>query len=617
MAEFLEVGALNGAVELNARLVQRASTMIESLNLAAEVAPDLIQRANLRGAVTVETELVGKAAGQYRAGDQYVTWSGSVVTARSAVLATSASVLARGPLYSADYIKGVTSPAERAFKLQQMLDDGAGNREVHWTGGNLLIAPYLLQNGGTRIGLRYHSGQIIQCDPTVWLKWATVNQPGMLLGPDGPGVSDVFLYDLGLDQSATDHDGNSMALSVNSTSFLRLYRPRGRNIGTMAFWCDSPESAPTTDLLIDDPTILNSVGGGTSLFGAMADVEHKGGRYRNGADDAVAIQATPRGYPSRIRTVDGTFIDWNKRHASGTANPVLSTPHAVLYLGVDDGTMKGHVGVGSVASMYAVVPLAASDTSTTILRRSRNIKLFDLEATNAGISDVDTTGVPGNGIEVREVDIFQMSGCTATGSRQNGALIIYSTRGEIGPNTMFGNKLSGLASVSSEIEVTGGAYDDNGVTSGINPYGLLVDGGEAKFNHVKARDYRLQGARTQTHGLAATNGAVVTTHHLDARGNISAPTQATNGAVISQDRTRTRDGVIYNSGQSAVPGNDGGVYVTHGLAAPPTRMVLQIRNATAPVALSWEVDTTNSSRVLIRDAVGSDNPATFDWEAFC
>ena len=71
---------------------QVAGVLNPAVAAALAAASDALQRAGILGAYTTEAELIGKPAGSYRVGAQYVAWSGTAVTSRTAVLADAESV---------------------------------------------------------------------------------------------------------------------------------------------------------------------------------------------------------------------------------------------------------------------------------------------------------------------------------------------------------------------------------------------------------------------------------------------------------------------------------------------------------------------------------------------
>lgn len=560
----------------------------------------------------------GDPAGTYRVvrGGELVdvAWTGAAETGATGATATLTRMLGRGAILSSDRLTTGMTPTQRFQAIQQMFDDGAAQgREVVLSGGIVDIA----RPAGVTGGLKYYAGQVVRWNPDTRLRWAVANTPGVMLEPSGPAVRNVTFHDLGLDQRATEHDGNSMCMSIQGALGIRLLRPRWYNVATMAAWCHTTPQAPTANVYITAPQIYGSVGGGLSFFGELLnfDIDLSGSYFERGADDAVAIQATPEGIPRRGSIHgSGFFMDWADRHPFGDGSAGASTPHAVLLMGAEDYTVSGPIGVGSVASMFAAVPLA--DAQGQVLRRNRNLTLIGGHAINGGITDEDTAGVPGGGWEIGYTDGVRLIGVHARGARQSGLIVRDSTGVEVVAADCCGNGQCGAAFINSTGRVIGGRYNDNGA-GGSNPFGILVDGGHIIIESAEVRDTRDGGARTQQYGVVTTNGGLADLRHVDARGVIYAPTLETAGGQVSAQHTRTRSGRIYHSGQATVPANDGGVYVPHGLAAPPTRMVLQVRDTGGPASLGWEVDPGDAGRVLVRDALSNAGAVVFDWEAWC
>lgn len=402
------------------------------------------------------------------------------------------------------------------------------------TGGTVFFpdAQYLI---GTT--LDYSSGTVLQGPATLIHTYPSADY--IMLKPVADGVENVVIEKLTFDQRGdlVGYTGSDYCLSVKNTSNVTVQDCVFDNTITMAIWADSVSPLVTKGTRIVNNHITSSMAGGVSVFGNIRDMIITHNRIENCKDDAVGLQDTAEGgYPSGIIVSHNTLVDNNTRNVSG------STPHSVLVYGCVGVTITDNVMGATVASSVSVQ--SGAD------RRSSRVVVANNLISDSGITEDDTTGVPGHGVMVLHADKVQVMNNIINGSRQYGIGVADADVLNISYNQLFDN--------------TGGTIS---VETSTNVVNMFNDASAPTFaNGVKAGDTS-QGKIEQKYFSLADGAAAVLTTNTGYQGNL--------GLVII---TNLEDGSV------ALFAITGGNVVTFEISDPLTQY-------------SNTVDTPNSTNV--------------------
>lgn len=390
---------------------------------------------------------------------------------------------------------GATGGVDDAAPIQATLDaaNAAG-------GGRVRLLP---ATSGLKYGLTYGSNTTIEGfgQQSRLEVWDGGTATFCVLAPKAAGVHDVTMRDFAVDHGS-DHwaySGSAQCISANETTRCTLENVVFSNVMTMAVWTDSNGHDATHQLVIRHCAVLNSEGGGFSVFGNIDDVEIANNFLSNCKDDAIALQDIASGdFPDRA------VISNNRIRTCDVRNGLGSTPHAILSFGAFDVEITGNVIDKTVAGGIMVQDGAN--------RNTRRVVVTGNSVYRAGITGSSTAGVPGEGIYVlTQAGDLTVSGNQVYGSRGaginvkgRGTPIVAAKHVAINGNTSSGNGSSGLRVDSvADFSLTGNVCMNNG-TSGSEPYGILLIDQDGTMVHglvVGNRAGDDQGTKTQTYGV--------------------------------------------------------------------------------------------------------------------
>jgi polygalacturonase len=229
-----------------------------------------------------------------------------------------------------------------------------------------------------------------------------------MLGPTRPGVSDVVVRDLSLDQRGDWYDRkgenvDAFLFDVGSTTGTTVQRVGFHNVRTMALYADTPRDIATVGLRVLDNRIFESNGGGFSFFGSLRDFVIAGNFVQNTKDDAIAVQDHAAGdYPTQITIVYNKIADCTLRTYFG------STPNGIMVYGADQVIVENN----TISRVLASGIRAGVGRN----RRGSNVTIIGNKIVGAGTDG--PRDVPGHGIFLIGADHVLLRDNNVSGSRQ-------------------------------------------------------------------------------------------------------------------------------------------------------------------------------------------------------
>jgi hypothetical protein len=391
---------------------------------------------------------------------------------------------------------------------------------VYNAGGGIVVAPDGTSDISVGLnaydGVGFHGGE----NSTIRVKAGL--GAGIIMWTQVANGNKGAIRNITFDQRADLYpsNGNLQCISVNATSGYTLENVNVYNAATMAVWADSGTAHPTTNLVIRGGNIIGYAGGvgmtdgtagGISLFGRMYNIRIEGVHLENHRDDAIAFQDTdadPLGthtgaFGERI-TITGCTGKNNNRRLTIDGGLSYSAPHFCIIYGCLDVTVTGCVSNGTVAEAFLALEGAFNPCE--------NVVFTGCTSRNAGVSPDSVVGVPIAGFAARLVNGVTFTGCNATLTNGPGYQLITCTGVQFNGGQSYLNGNAGV-SIRDCVGVEGGVFCYDNGTSGVEPYGLLIESQSANavdninWNRGGLFETRAGGARTQTHGVFYVGGA--------------------------------------------------------------------------------------------------------------
>ncbi|MCP2015610.1 hypothetical protein L1280_002778 [Deinococcus sp. HSC-46F16] len=487
---------------------------------------------------------------------------------------TATTLRNRGPVYAPDVLRGIATPTERAYRLNEALALHRDRREMYLPAE---AGPYTISHdtpASGNAGLRLWPGQVFRGDgPATVVRNAVKNQQygHMFRLADVVGPHEhAQLLNFTLDQNSDQHLIGTVGIDVSGSHYARVSGLVFRNIPLAGLFSDSPEDDPTIGLIMENLQGFDSWGTFCTFFGAGEDFQIIGAhRYERFRDDAVAFQESARGY-QRGHTLSGTLVgrDATRREAvyemrEGVRVLVgYSLPHLLTLYGVEDINLSG--GTLDAADIVAgALAIAGSRTHAASLRYgagrpARNITLGTVTARRTGVGVASIQGhntYRRDAISINDGDDIRILGGMLADNADAGLYAVDTVGLELGPLTSRGNGAGGLHLDNTRATLVGGDYGGNGTQAGVLA---------TRNSVVELRGVRAGGQRF---GVYAASGSRISGHDLRAIGTTTPVMQ--DGGTAHLTGVRTTEGPLKTRGKVYVDSVNSFGQPEHGLGQQP------------------------------------------------
>jgi PKD repeat protein len=219
----------------------------------------------------------------------------------------------------------------------------------------------------------------------------------VMMQPKTTGLTGVQVRDLTFDQRADIYDPagqeeshNALLMSVDATQGMIVRRCNFRNVRTMAIWCDSDVSAPTSGLKVLNNSVYQSKGDGFSFFGSHDNFTISGNTITDTKDDGIAVQDRGAGYPNNITITYNTISNLITTGVNG------STARGILCFGGRNCLVQYNTITNTLASCIQV---GIGGTY-----RGQDIQVLNNKVSGAGTNAYLVPGVQTHGIFIIGAD---------------------------------------------------------------------------------------------------------------------------------------------------------------------------------------------------------------------
>jgi hypothetical protein len=285
--------------------------------------------------------------------------------------------------------------ADDTTALQNMLNAAAG------TGGTAYIpaGTYLINSAltyGSNFALAGDGGDASTMKNT---RTRTDIQYTPMLVPVQNGVvkQNVTVRDLGFNQEGDYYDGvlgtnaaDAVLMSVLGTNGMTVQRCKFDQVRSVGIWSDTNIAyEEVSNLAITDNLVVKANGDGFSFFGVLTDSKILRNELHDCADDAIAIQNTAYGQPTRIDVSDNLIQDCSRRSHLGPG--LDATPYGIDLFGAANVTVARNRIERVFASCIRIGSGAGGTPSTNVTATANYVA-------GAGTNnDPGTTGTPSYG----------------------------------------------------------------------------------------------------------------------------------------------------------------------------------------------------------------------------